>query len=265
VAGGLMAQTGLFPVLPPLYLRAYVGCVEDFERVPEEVIAYGELLCDFRMNQTLLDIGCGTGRFASHLLGAPHFFQGEYYGFDIHPQAIDWANANIAARHPNVEFKCVDLSNTCYNPKGKLQAKSFSFPYPDNKFDFVFACSVFTHLLPPATRNYLGQIGRVLKPGGKALLTIFLLDGYPETLTETGQEVWKEFLKDLNCGPDWHHHDVYSVIHEDIPEALIAYQESAVKSMLHKDGGLTLEKIHHGGWTGRADHLSVQDIMIVRK
>ena len=115
----------------------------------------------------MLEPGCGTGRMAEPLtryLGPA----GSYDGFDVVRTAIDWCESNIASQHPNFHFRHVDVLNHVYNPKGRLDPEAFEFPYPDEAFDFVFLTSVFTHMRPPEMRHYLGQIRRVLRPGGDA-------------------------------------------------------------------------------------------------
>jgi len=246
--------------IPPYSLRVHVGPIEEYGRLPQEYIAYFKLLCGLKMTETILDIGCGTGRFASELISSPNFFRGEYYGFDVHKKAIDWATKKITTHHRKFQFEFVDLWNGHYNPKGKLKASAFSFPYEDAKFDFVFAMSVFTHLLPKDTENYLRQINRILKPKGKALLTFLLLNGYPKTLSEIAQK-----RKHRKGGPiKWQHNDIYSIRYPDRPEVTIAYQESELKRMIVKSN-LQLEKTFYGAWNKAEDYLSYQDIIIVHK
>ena len=79
--------------LPPYSMRGYVGPIEEFEKTPAEYIAYFKLLGGLRMDQTVLDVGCGTGRFATHLVDRPNFLSGRYEGFDIDRRSIDWATA----------------------------------------------------------------------------------------------------------------------------------------------------------------------------
>lgn len=252
--------------IPPISLRGYVGNIDEFERVPAEFISYFKLLCGLKMNQRVLDIGCGPGRFAAQLLGSPSLFHGEYYGFDINQKVIDWANSNIASNHRNCHFQSVDLMNTLYRPNGKLKAETFSFPYSDEKFDFVFAISILTHLLPAASRNYFSQIYRVLKPKGKALITFLLLDGPQESLSPVAREICKDLLEIVCEGNyKWHHCDnTYAVIYPPRPEAIVAYQEHAVVEMVNQSG-LSVDKIYHGSWAERENSLSFQDIVIVRK
>lgn len=249
--------------IPPYTFRVRIGEIEQYEQRTAEFIAYFRLLCGLKMNHNILDIGCGPGRFASQLSWSENFC-GEYYGFDVDKRAIDWANSNIAKHKQNIEFKFVDLRNSLYNPHGKVRADTFSFPYSDEKFDFVFAYSVFTHILPHVASNYLLQISRVLKPGGKALVTFLLLDGYPKTISQISQKYWKKILLRLDATGEWYHRGIYSIIHPRASEIAVAYQESAVKKMIEQSN-LHLEKIYYGSWNGLQDYLSLQDIVIVHK
>ena len=252
--------------IPPYSFRAYVGPIDEFERVPQEYIAYFKLLCGLRMDQTILDIGCGPGRFASQLLCSPNFFHGEYYGFDINKRMIGWANSNIASHHRNCHFECVELMNSLYWPNGKLSAENFSFPYPIEKFDFVFAVSVLTHLLPAACNNYLNEISRVLKSEGKALVSLLLINEPQEDLSPIAKEHWKDLLKYVCEGTGtWHHVDnTYSVLYPPKPEAAVAYQKHAIEEMVNQTG-LSIDNIHYGAWSGREEYLSFQDLLILHK
>lgn len=245
---------------PPYSLRRRVGHIDQFEKLPQEYIAYFRLLCDLKMDETVLDIGCGCGRFAVNLYDTPVFFQGQYYGFDVIKKSIDWARTNIPTVYPNSHFEYVDLHNGQYNPAGKLKADTFSFPYEDEKFDFIFAISIFTHLLPKDAENYLRQIQRVLKSGGRALLTWFLLDGYPEELGDLIQA-----RKPNDMGPNkWTHREAYSTRFPDRPEITVAYQQSTVEDMVSRSS-LNLDRIHLGSWSNPAGYIAYQDIIIVTK
>ena len=50
---------------------------------------------------------------------------------------------------------------------------------PSDGYDVAFAASVFTHLLEEDSKHYLHQIARVLKPAGRAILSIHI-DTVPE-------------------------------------------------------------------------------------
>ena len=44
-------------------------------------------------------------------------------------------------------------------------------PYPDDSFDVVYACSVFSHLPETLHLLWLAEIRRVLRPGGVLVAT----------------------------------------------------------------------------------------------
>ncbi len=86
-------------------------------------------------------------------------------------------------RHfPNFQFEFVPVYNSAYLPDPSLpEASELRFPYDDNSFDFVFARSVFTHLTPQSSTNYLRESQRVLRPDGLFYSTWFLFEGDPAT------------------------------------------------------------------------------------
>src|SRR6202008_1309564 len=119
----------------------------------------------------VLDVGCGIGRLAVALttyLRPP----GAYDGFDVMPAAIRWCR-RISARRPDFRFQLVDLKSDRYRPDGAASAAGFVFPYPDDSFDFVVLASVFTHMLPRDMANYLREIARVMRPGGRCMISYY--------------------------------------------------------------------------------------------
>lgn len=123
----------------------------------------------------VLDIRCGIGLMASPLTT---YLKngGTYQEFDIVKDGIDWCQANITSRFPNFRFQVADIHNDHYNPSGRYPAIEYKFPFPNNEFDFSFLTSVFTHMPTAEVEQYVHEIGRVLKPGGKCLSTFFLIN-----------------------------------------------------------------------------------------
>lgn len=101
-------------------------------------------------HDSLLDIGCATGRFIRH---AHHNFR-EVIGCDINRSHVDWVG-----RHLRRDIKI--FQNTSVP----------TLPLPDNCIDVVTAFSVFTHIECFDT-TWLMELRRVLRPGGVAWLTI---------------------------------------------------------------------------------------------
>lgn len=74
---------------------------------------------------------------------------------------------DVIKNYPAVEYKTTDylLQDVDY-PGEDIQALSFA----DNSFDLVFCNHVIEHV--PDDRKALQQIQRILRPGGKAVITI---------------------------------------------------------------------------------------------
>ncbi|MEP3052148.1 MAG: methyltransferase [Erythrobacter sp.] len=122
----------------------------------------------------ILEIGCGCGRFAFAL--APQVEDGAYTGIDIDAPSIDAAKSNSFLSQKKFEFRHLDVHNAEYNPGGKVPASEYRFEFEDGSFDVVFLVSVFTHMLPADVKNYIKEIGRLLRPGGHLMLTTFVMD-----------------------------------------------------------------------------------------
>src|SRR5262249_6791786 len=137
--------------------------------------AAGELRSrGLRPNHRVLDVGCGIGPLAIGLLD--HLTEGSYEGLDVHAEAVAWCQRAITSRYPRFRFRHADLFSTAYNPRGRLPAGDYRFPYDAGTFDFAFLGSVCTHLPAGEVAHYLREISRVLRPGGKCVISFYLLD-----------------------------------------------------------------------------------------
>jgi len=242
------------PIVPPRRLN-FVGS-KDFLAVAQEFFGYftnpdlGAVLPHHR----ILDIGSGIGRMAIPFMT---FLSegGTYDGFDIDKRGVDWCQKNLSKRRPNFRFEYVDLFNKYYNKNGQLISSEFMFPYEGRSFDFVFATSVFTHMLTPDVLHYFEEISRVLKPNGKAMVTFFVIDALAQKAIDEKRAT--AYLK-----YKYNENSFYS--HRNVPEAEIGFQSSWIeKSAAIK--GLRIEKILYGSWSGRPNPFSYQDILILRK
>jgi SAM-dependent methyltransferase len=178
--------------------------------------------------------------------------RGSYEGFDIVPAAIAWCTSSLAPLHPRFHFRHVDLFNSYYNPEGTVRARSFRFPYADGEFDFVYLTSVFTHMFAADSTNYISEVRRVLRPGGRMLATFFLLDGCSLKLIELGKV-------DVPFFQEWEHGRIG---YPDQPELAVAYDLSWLESTLENTGLALRRPIRFGNWTERGNALSYQDIVI---
>jgi ubiquinone/menaquinone biosynthesis C-methylase UbiE len=175
------------PLTPPRRLMN-VGSKQltrsDFNKIGQELFQYLVEIGGLKPEDKVLDVGCGVGRMAipltRYLSG-----QGRYDGFDIVARSIRQCAQTISPRFPNFHFHHADIFNAHYNPQGKCYSHQYTFPFPDQTFSFVFLTSVFTHMLSEEVGNYLKEIQRVLVPGGRCLITYFLLNPESEELIRT--------------------------------------------------------------------------------
>ena len=94
-----------------------------------------------------LDLGCGVGRHA--LLFAR-------LGFDV--SAVDLAEAGLAEVRRGAEAEGLTI-----HPRA---APMTELPFADSEFDYVLSFNVLYHGDPGIVRTAIGEIRRVLKPGG---------------------------------------------------------------------------------------------------
>jgi ubiquinone/menaquinone biosynthesis C-methylase UbiE len=224
-------------------------------------------IAGLKPDEKVLDVGCGIGRVALPLTGYLGN-KGQYYGFDIVPEGIRWCKKNIEPKFPHFHFQQADVYNRFYNPKGRYKASEYRFPFNDNTFDFIFLTSVFTHMVIQDMENYISEISRVLKPGGKSFITYFLLNDETRKLTTSKVSHFNFCYQiDERC---------YTV-DPTIPEDAIAYDDTYILELLRKCD-LNLSELHYGCWrvyrssdqTLRQKYLShrpenYQDIIIALK
>jgi SAM-dependent methyltransferase len=244
---------GLAPLVPPEELM-HDGppTYADFRANAEEFFRLYTGLGGLRPHERMLDVGCGIGRKTVRLTRYLNR-RGSYEGIDIVKSGIDWCSRTISRRHPNFRFRHIDVFNRHYNPDGRQQAAGFKFPFADGSFDFVTLGSVFTHMLPKDTENYLGEVARVLRRGGRCLISWFLLDPDTDRLIRAGRSTL-----------DFRHEvaGVCKCVNPADPEAAIGFDKAYVLDLYRRCGLTVREPVNSGSWSGRERCLSYQDLVL---
>jgi SAM-dependent methyltransferase len=106
------------------------------------------LLAEAKPGERVLDLGCGAGRFLSALRGA-----------GAEPVGVEIAEAAVERARENVHGAEVHL----LGPDGTL-------PLGHGEVDLVWCSEVLEHI--PDVAGALLEVRRVLKPGGRLLLTV---------------------------------------------------------------------------------------------
>jgi SAM-dependent methyltransferase len=223
--------------LTPPKSRIFTGSVDDFAQTGEDLVDHLVELGCLDQESEVLDVGSGMGRLAVALLRYRDG-SGRYEGLDIVPAGIDWCQSKIASQHPNFRFTLADIYNKEYNPRGRLKASDYRFPYADGRFDLVVLVSVFTHMLPDDMEHYVAEISRALKPGGHCYATYSLLDEESLRRMHAG-ESQRRFTR---VGPHW-------VVDPKVPELALAYDEAYVRALFRRHGQSC--GVHYGSWSGR--------------
>jgi cyclopropane fatty-acyl-phospholipid synthase-like methyltransferase len=208
--------------------------------------------CQLRPDHKVLDVGCGTGSMALPL--TDYLTNGSYEGFDIVPSWIAWCQRHITRRNPLFRFVFVDVYSKHYNSSGKLTAETLKFPYDEGVFDCVLLMSIFTHMLPTGIRNYIHELSRVMKTGGHAFITTFLLNEESTAAINDGRSAIS-FQHSL---------DGCLIIDKIFPESAIAVPERQLLAWF-SEAGLRVTNTMYGSWAGRKGRENLHDDVVVQK
>lgn len=131
---------------------------------------------NFSRAKNLLEIGCGVGAQSEILLR--RFPELNLTGIDLNDKQLASAKAHL---------NTLDFAKGRYSIE-KMDAKNLT--YDSNSFDGAFLCWILEHVPEPS--NVLAEARRVLKPGGKIVITevlnsSFFLDPY-------SPNVWKYWM-----------------------------------------------------------------------
>jgi SAM-dependent methyltransferase len=238
-------------LMPPAHLRIYyygTWSPKAFNRacegVSRELTSRG-----LRPEHRVLDIGSGIGNLALGLIGYLH---GGYDGVEIHPEAVSWCQKAITRRHPTFRFHRANLASLAYNPRGRVPASAYRFPFSDHDFDFIFLGSVFTHMLPDAVEHYVHEISRLLAPGGVCVASYFLLNDDARGGVDAGRSFMSFRVE--------HPSGLCRLADATVTDAAVALEETFVRRV-HEQAGLHIRDVRRGKWWSGEPH--DQDVLTV--
>jgi len=221
-----------------------------------EYLAYLTVAADLQREDAVLELGCGHGRTCRGLLDYLRS-PGRYVGLDVDRARLEDARQRITSRWPNFEFVWADVKSREYNPSGAVEAAFYRFPFDDATFDVVYAASLFTHLLPDELGRYFEETARVLKPGGRCLFSVFLLDAYRGPGSTSSPQY--EFDHPLPGHPDCGVRDA------EYPDVAVAYRLSALEAFARR-AGLRVSLVLPGLWSESPGWaVNEQDLLLLER
>jgi SAM-dependent methyltransferase len=108
---------------------------------------------------SILDLGCGLGRHSVFFAKCGFSVS----GMDLSPEGVRHLEEWAKRENLRVDTKTADMTR---------------LPYADHSFDCVFAYHVISHCDTAGIRAVIGEIGRVLKPGGELYCTVCSKDSW---------------------------------------------------------------------------------------
>jgi len=247
---------------PPPHIRKVVQnnmSVFGYGGIGSQFAGLIKLLCEVKSQNKILDFGCGGGRVASWFydyIKNP----GQLYGLDVVPEVIHYAKKIM----PKFEFTYMNVFSENYNRDPKaVKPEHVRFPYNNEFFDVTYLVSVFTHMIPPKIQNYVKEISRVLKEGGRCFVTFFLLQNNSEYLKEGWEQ--KFVISDLHSLKTNDGKDSFRVGNKNNPEDWVIYDLDYIISLFRKHD---MELVHgpfFGNWNNYPDWLTSQDILVFKK
>jgi len=238
--------------VPPLQLM-HDGppSYKEFKQNGDEFLRLYVSLCGLQPDERMLDIGSGIGRKTLPLVTYLSE-RGTYDGLEIVKSGVDWCTKKYTSKHANFKFQLIDIYNDLYNPEGKYNAAEYRFPFADEQFDFAVLNSVFTHMLPQEVENYLSEIARVLRKGGRCLISFFVLN-------QESLRLIKESKSTIDLRYEF---GPARCVSNEKPELAIGYDEDYVIRVYEKSGLKIRSPIAYGSWCGRENFYSYQDQVV---
>lgn len=182
----------------------------------------------------VVELGCGCGRIAWTL--KQPWFQGTYVGVDIDDEMLEFCRDAFpterfrfirSPHHSFTYFRC-SIGNRSTSTADLIVAES-------NSKDFVYAFTLFTHLLEKEVADYLREAYRILRMGGIMYINFLCIEH-------------------VQLGGRWtfqHRHGNAYVQSERYPEAAVAYHKALMTELVTDCGfrEVTVSPPQAGGQT----------------
>lgn len=102
---------------------------------------------------SVLDFGCGCGRLVRWL--ATPARRSAFWGCDYNPDLVRWCQGRLSRV-----------------ARFKVNQADPPLPFDGGQFDLVYSYSVLTHLSGDRQGPWMAELARVLRPGGRLLVTV---------------------------------------------------------------------------------------------
>ncbi len=245
--------TNRFIPVPPSE-RHFVGD-GDFRAIGAEFLGHFVRLGGLAPSDRVLEIGCGIGRMALPLTQWLSFGAGSYDGVDVVKDGIAWCAQTITPAYGNFRFRHLDYRNPVYNPVGNLPAQRVALPFADGRFDFILMTSVITHLDQATTEAYAAEIGRMLRPGGRCFLSLFLMN---EAARAGLRQDNRRLAFDPGASGPEYQADAAN------PGGAVAFDEDWLMALFARNGLTLGAPVAYGHWSGRRSR-NYQDLLVLTR
>jgi SAM-dependent methyltransferase len=207
----------------------------------------------------ILDYGCGVGRLALGLLKERPDLR--YVGVDIVPKFIEFGQNNITPLNSNFTFHLVNDNNPLYKKyqKGNFNQAKLQDGIFQNKFDFVFALSLFTHLPLSDANKIMSKVASVMHDESVFMMSAFVIDNKAKkSIKNENSFPFSRASTKLKKG---YYEDTYNG-----ENSAIGFLDSDLEK-LSSNNGFSLIKQINGFWRGAParKRKSLQDILFFEK
>jgi SAM-dependent methyltransferase len=240
--------------LPPVWMMNKIGShsAQHFKNTASwsfvELVRRGRLSTLSRV----IDIGSGCGRLAMPF--SLLIKEGEYYGTDVFEDGINWCTQNVTPRNPGFKFFLQRVENNYYFGGDIKPSSSISLDFAEtSSIDFIFAISVFTHLVEADAEKYFSEIARCLKTDGLAYLTAFIIDRtFPDFVKRSGLH---SAVTEVSPG----HYQAY-----EGQDFFAGYTFDRWRTLI-EGAGLEISGFDPGTWAEKRGAMHYQDTFIITK